>query len=102
MNALNRTGHAVVIPGQRIVIPHRPLDMPHQPLGMPHQPLGMPDQPVVIPDLIRDSWIAGAETPDPIRGRNDNQGAVANGMRPGQARDDRQRAQPRTAGSCPQ
>ena len=30
----------------------------------------------VIPDLIRDPvvgmhWIAGAETPDPIRGRND-------------------------------
>src|SRR5450756_43245 len=27
----------------------------------------------VIPDLIRDPWIASAETPDLIRGRNDNE-----------------------------
>ena len=45
----------VVIPGPRVVIP---------------------GPRVVIPDLIRDpvprgAWIAGAETPDLIRGRND-------------------------------
>jgi hypothetical protein len=37
----------------------------------------IPDSAAVIPDLIRDPvlrhhWIAGAETPDLIRGRNDN------------------------------
>jgi hypothetical protein len=38
----------------------------------------IPDSKAVIPDSIRDPvprqpWIAGAETPDLIRGRNDNQ-----------------------------
>jgi hypothetical protein len=38
--------------------------------------LVIPDEEVVIPDSIRDPvphdpWIAGAETPDLIRGRND-------------------------------
>ena len=37
----------------------------------------IPDPAVVIPDSIRDPlprhhWIAGAETPDLIRGRNDS------------------------------
>ena len=31
----------------------------------------IPDSVNVIPDLIRDPWIAGAGTPDLIRGRND-------------------------------
>ncbi len=84
MDALNRTAHAVVTPGQRVVIPH-------QPFAVPHQPVVIPDQLFVIPDVIRDPWLAGAETPDPIRGRNDNQGAVANGKRPGHDRKDNQR-----------
>ena len=41
----------------------------------------MPDSAAVIPDPIRDPllrhhWIAGAETPDLIRGRNDNAACV--------------------------
>jgi len=29
-----------------------------------------------MPDMIRHPWIAGAETPDLIRGRNDNAASV--------------------------
>ena len=41
----------------------------------------MPDSAAVIPDpirhpLLRHHWIAGAETPDLIRGRNDNAACV--------------------------
>jgi len=44
---------------------------------MPDSAAVIPDSADVIPDLIRDPvlrhhWIAGAETPDLIRGRNDN------------------------------
>ena len=44
---------------------------------IPDSPAVIPDSAVVIPDSIRDPvprhhWIAGAETPDLIRGRNDS------------------------------
>ena len=44
---------------------------------IPDSEVVIPDSAIVIPDLIRDPvprmhWIAGAETPDPIRGPNDS------------------------------
>jgi hypothetical protein len=59
---MSPTRHDLVIPDEEVVIPD--------------EEVVIPDEQVVIPDSIRDPvphdpWIAGAETPDLIRGRND-------------------------------
>ena len=62
---------------ERDVMPDAATVLPTSTTVIPDSPAVIPDSAVVIPDSIRDPvprhhWIAGAETPDLIRGRNDS------------------------------
>ena len=62
---------------ERDVMPDAATVLPTSTTVIPDSPAVIPDAAAVIPDLIRDPvprhhWIAGAETPDLIRGRNDS------------------------------
>ena len=68
-----------VIPQSVAVIPDSVAVIPASVAVLPTSTTVILDLLVVIPDSIRDPlprhhWIAGAETPDLIRGRNDSQG----------------------------
>ena len=68
-----------VIPDAAVLIPASVAVLPTSTTVIPDSMTVIPDLLVVIPDSIRDPlprhhWIAGAETPDLIRGRNDSEG----------------------------
>ena len=72
-----RTKERDVMPDAATVLPTSTTVIPDSPAVIPDSAVVIPDAAAVIPDLIRDPvprhhWIAGAETPDLIRGRNDS------------------------------